>query len=144
METHSGFDFFDHTADVGIRVFAPTLAGLIQPAGEALYSVIGELAAAGESLPIVFNLTAGHRPGAALLLRDYLAELLVLFERDQRVATLVEVSRFDDERLAVRVQTALLDVGRTIYHREVKAVTYHELEIRRTADGYEATIIVDI
>ena len=144
MESHSKFELFDHTADMGIRVFAPTLPELIQPAGEALYSVIGELATSGEPVPMDFDLSAPDRHDPALLLRDYLAELLLLFERDQRVVTHANVSRFDVERLTVAAQAALLDERRTIYHREVKAVTYHELAIRKTADGYEATFIVDI
>jgi len=43
------YEFFDHTADVGVRVFAPTLPELVQAAGDGLYAVVGRLAAARES-----------------------------------------------------------------------------------------------
>ena len=135
------YEFFDHTADIGIRVFAATLAGLVQPAGQALYEVIGELAPGGE--PEALRLSfSGDEP--ALLLRDYLAELLRRFETDGQIVTQVEVEEFDDARLAVAARLCRVDRQRSALEREVKAITYHELAIRRSADGYEATCIVDI
>ena len=40
----AGFELFDHTADVGIRVWAATMPELVRPAGAGLYTAIGELA----------------------------------------------------------------------------------------------------
>ena len=128
------YELFDHTADMGIRVRAATLPELLAPAGDGLYTVIGELVPGGESEPITFDLT-GDEP--ATLLRDYLAELLILFESDGRIAASVEESTFDEHRLTV-------DRKRSILCREVKAITYHELDIRTIPGGHEATFIVDI
>jgi SHS2 domain-containing protein len=144
MAVPAHYELYDHTADVGIRVFAPTLPALLKPASDGLYSVIGELVARDDAVVLNLDFTAAERPGADLLLRDYLAELLLVFERDQRIVTQVDVRRFDERKLALTATAALLDEGRTIFHREVKAVTYHELEVRRTPDGYEATFILDI
>jgi len=135
------YEFFDHTADIGIRVRAATLPELIAPAGEALYAVIGEIVGCGDGEPVTFDLT-GEEP--AELLRDYLAELLILFERDARMAGAIEVSTFTDSHLTVTVQTRPIDRGSSVFHHEVKAVTYHELDIKTIYGGYEAIIIVDI
>ena len=51
----SSFELFDHTADVGIRVWADTLPGLLAPAGEGLYAIIGELAVEGEARARAFE-----------------------------------------------------------------------------------------
>ena len=80
----------------------------------------------------------------AVLLRDYLGELLLRFERDGRVVTSVRTLEFGDESLKADVHTERLDKARSRLHREVKAVTYHELDLRETEEGFEATIIVDI
>jgi SHS2 domain-containing protein len=136
----AGFELFDHTADVGLRVFAPDMNGLIEPAARGLYAVIGELATTGEPQPFSLDL-AGDDP--ALLLRDYLTELLVLFERDQRVVEQLG-GQFVAGRLAVRGQQRVVDAGKSVYFREVKAITYHDLAIRSIPGRYEATIIVDI
>lgn len=143
----AGFELFDHTADLGARVRAATAAELIPPATEALYAAIGELAAeeAGRRDKIEIT-TAPHAAGdRAYLLRDYLAELLVRFERDATCFTPQRVAEFSDARLAVEGTTAPLDESRSAYAREVKAVTYHELTVRPLdTGGWEAVFIVDI
>jgi len=135
------YEIFDHTADAGIRVFAPTLAGLLAPAGDGLYAVIGELVAGDPCESIGFDLEGSD---AAVLLRDYLNELLILFEQDLLCVYRPNVERFDDHHLVVSAQAFPVDRDRSTFHREVKAITYHELDIRTIPGGYEATIIVDI
>jgi len=137
----AAYEIFDHTADMGFRVVAQTLQGLIEPAGEALYSIIGELVVVGTAEPHTFDLTGRT---SAELLRDYLAELLILFERQDRKVTGVNIECFDEQRLTVAVETKLVDRERSTLAHEVKAITYHELDIRPIDGGYQASIIVDI
>jgi len=136
-----GFELFDHTADIGVRVRADSLPGLIRPATEGLYAVIGELLPAGAGRAERFALT-GADP--ALLLHDYLAELLLLFYRERRMLTAVNAEQFADGRLVVSGVAREVSAADSTLVREAKAVTYHELEIRPVAGGYEATFIVDI
>jgi len=135
------YELFDHTADMGIRVTAPTLADLVKPAGLGLYAVIGELVPGADSHPAAWEFQ-GDDP--AILLRDYLGELLVLFEQQRRMIGVLTLVDFTDRRLAIHAQTALVDETRSAYEREVKAVTYHELGIVRVPGGWQATVIVDI
>jgi SHS2 domain-containing protein len=139
----AGYELFDHTADIGIRAWAPTMPGLLRPAAEGLYAVIGELVATAASPPTARELElTGDVP--AVLLRDYLAELLMFLERDHLLATEHAVQAFDRDRLVVRARMQPVDAGRSNYQREVKAVTYHALDIVEIPGGFEATIIVDI
>ncbi len=135
------FELFDHTADIGLRIVAPTLEGLIRPATDGLYVVIGELAECGPEETIKLDF-AGE--DSATLLRDYLAELLRLFETTQRVIVEPSVTEFTSTRLRITARALRIDPDQTIYHREVKAITYHELAISEITGGVEATVIVDI
>ena len=135
------YEFFDHTADVGVRVFAPTLAALIEPAGRGLYAVVGEIKGTGEPGRQEF-VFPGDDP--ALLLRDYLAELLRLFAVQGRFVTGVEVAEFGPARLAVSVDVRTVDMTRSNLEREVKAITYHALSIRPIPGGFVAVFVVDI
>lgn len=135
------YEVFDHTADAGLRVRAATLAELLQPATEGLYAVIGQLVPGEHPETVAIDLTDDDLSN---LLRDYLAELLVIFERDQRIVADLSVTGFDRGRLQATVTTRRLDRDRSVLHREVKAITYHELDIRPIDGGFEATIIVDI
>ena len=137
----ASFELFDHTADIGIRVHAPTLAELLMPATQGLYTVIGELAHREPTAPTDLDM---READPALLLHDYLTEMLFLFERRKRIAVAIEKADFDENHLAVTILTAPINEQRSAYHREVKAITYHELGIQPIPGGYEATIIVDI
>lgn len=134
-------ELFDHTADMGIRVRAATPAELLQPAAEGLYAAIGELVAMKDSQAVRFDLRAAD---TATLLRDFLNELLILFERDGRILAAIDSVDFSETRLTVAARSSPVDAERSVYHREVKAITYHELSIQPIEGGYEATMIVDI
>jgi SHS2 domain-containing protein len=135
------FELFDHTADMGIRVTAPTLADLVRPAADGLYAVIGDLVPGAAPRPAAWEFQ-GDDP--ATLLRDYLGELLLLFEKERRMVANPAQVDFTDQHLAIQAQTVLIDDARSAYEREVKAVTYHELAVARIPGGWQATVIVDI
>jgi SHS2 domain-containing protein len=139
MEAH--FELFDHTADVGVRVLADSLPALIRPASEGLYAVIGELRATGSGERVQLDY-ADEEP--AILLRDYLAELLLRFDRDRQIMTTIDVQEFRPGRLSVDVRMQAVDAVASVFYHEVKAVTYHELGIRALPEGYEARYIVDV
>ncbi len=136
------YELFDHTADVGVRVRAPSLAELLAPATDGLYAIIGDLVTDGREAELRELELGADEP--ALLLRDYLAEVLGLFEMGRLMVTTVEAREFSQARLAATVQLQRIDMTASTLEREVKAVTYHELRVCRVADGYEATYIVDI
>jgi SHS2 domain-containing protein len=135
------FELFDHTADMGIRVRAGDLAGLLKPAVDGLYAAIGELIPAASPERRRFELRGD---GAAYLLRDFLTELLFNFERHSRIVTKIEEAVFTEHQLAATVETYDVDPDASNFAREVKAITYHELDIRAIPGGFEATLIVDI
>lgn len=127
---------------MGIRVRADTREGLIAPAANGLYAAFGELTAADDRItPFHFD---QEGKDDAVLLRDFLTELLILFEREHRILTAIESVDFSPQRLQVAGKSARVDQERSVFCREVKAVTYHDLRIERVHARYEATLIVDI
>lgn len=143
-EMESSYELLDHTADLGVRVTAPTLTGLVPPAVAGFYATLGRIVPQPDLAPsddFTFE-AAGDDP--AVLLRDLLAELLHRFDTRRQVLTDALVSEFSATRLAVTGRLRPLDAARSAPAREVKAVTYHELGVRPVPGGYEATFIVDI
>lgn len=140
----ASYEIFDHTADMGLRVHAATMLELIAPAISGLYEMIGELAVDPRqpAKPWVHRHDREENP--ALKLRDFLDALLFLFEREHRVVLNPVVVEFSPTLLEVRGDAQAIDLNRTVYYREVKAITYHELSIRPHLAGFEATVIVDI
>jgi SHS2 domain-containing protein len=77
------------------------------------------------------------------LLFDWLRELLLLADEQHLL-----FSRFDvtvtDNGLTGTAWGEPLDPARHLLLREVKAITYHELKVEPTPDGWLAEVIVDI
>ena len=152
---------FDHTADLGIRVEAATLPALFEEAARALAALlVEEPEAVPECREEAFALRAGD---PADLLFDWLHELLVAFELRRVLLSRTEVALEEPPAeagpgrgpgagpwagvgaaLRARAWGAPYDPERHRPAREVKAITYHGLDLRREADGWVAEVVVDV
>jgi len=135
------FEIRDHTADLGIRVTADTLAGLLADAARGLTAVIA--GDAGQIRPLAAD--AFTVPGAdpAWLLHDWIAEVLAAFELRRMLYREFDVD-VDGTGLRAVARGERFDPARHVLAHEVKAVTQHELEARRTPAGWEGFFIVDV
>ncbi len=137
----SGFELRDHTADIALYVWGRTLEELFCAAARGLYATIGELKASKECHNMTLSLQAGD---AEFLLRDFLAELHFRFETDGLVVTQFAFDRLDERELRVTTTGAEVDRDESVFDREVKAVTSHDVRITRGDGRYEVTLILDI
>lgn len=130
-----GHELVEHTADVGLRVWGPTLEDVFAEAAVGLVRAMG--IADGPSVAEQVSLRAAD---AEALFVDWLSEVLFLFEARKVVPRDVRV-RIDRDRCALE---ATIDAVRaTSFVQEgpaVKAVTFHELEL--TEHG--ATVYLDV
>src|SRR5690348_14553199 len=135
------YEFFEHTADLGLRVRAPDLDTLFVEAARALFAAVVEDPAAVRPLQRIDVQLAGS--DREYLLFDWLKALLYRFDAEHLV-----FSRFrahvGDARLTGSAWGEPLDPDRHALAHEVKAITYHGLRVEQTADGWLAEVIVDI
>jgi SHS2 domain-containing protein len=135
------YEYFEHTADLGIRVRAPDLNGLFADAATALFAA-------------VVDGLEGVRPvqqveiaidGADLdyLLFDWLRELLFRFDAEHHLLSQFDV-RVSETGAKATARGEPLDPARHVLSHEVKAITYHGLRVERDGDGWVAEVIVDI
>ena len=135
------YEVFEHTADLGLRVTAPSLDALFAESGKALFSVLVEnLDAVRPRVPVELRVEGEELD---FLLFDWLSELLYTFERDKLL-----LSKFQTH-LAAGVLTARclgepMNEGRHHMCHEVKAITYHGLRVVQGSDGWLAEVILDI
>ena len=135
------FEIFDHTADLGLRIRAPSRRELFIEAGRALFSL---LVANLDQVRCTEtrNLAIEGREDDYLLF-DWLSELLYLFDAQHLV-----FSEFDVELEPAGIQAAVhgepVDLARHKLEHDVKAITYHGLKVERTWEGWQAEVIVDI
>jgi SHS2 domain-containing protein len=140
---------FDHTADLGLRVEAPSREALFEEAGRAFTALIVEepdtAVREGERFDVA--LTAAD---PADLLFDWLHALLVAFEVRHLllVRFAVELEELDEGEGGLHLRASAwgepVDPARHRLVREVKAITYHGLWLRPQGAGWAAEAIVDV
>ena len=134
-------ELFEHTADLGLRATAPDLNALFAEMAACLVSAMVEDPASVQPTQEVRIEIAGI--DRDYLLFDWLKELLLRFETDRMLFASCEVN-VTESGLNATVRGETYDLARHVLSHEVKAITYHELKVEKTADGWLAEVIVDI
>ncbi len=133
---NSGYVEVDHIADLAIRVWGKDFNTILAIAAEGLYSVMGvryDTISQSKREIILEYLNQEN------LLVDFLSELLFLCEKDH---LFLDSMRFEEINGAIVVKAKTHKIQSI--EREIKAVTYHELEINENEKGLETTITFDI
>ena len=141
------FRTFDHTADVGLEVRGESLEDLLATAAQAVFSVIIE--AGPSAVETEAEVLAEAETGARAEWEDvfvvWLQELLYRFEMEHLVPLEFDFAEAGFARVRARVGFGRFDPKRHRAATEVKAVTYHELAVRRSPDGaWSARFILDV
>lgn len=131
-----GYEEISHTADWSIRVWAEDLPGLLAESARGMYWLTGAELAESPREQRVFE-TAG--PDGESLLVAFLSELVYYAEQET-----LGFNQFDidikDGRLRAEMGGAPLEK----LDKAIKAVTWHNLEIKETARGLEVQIVFDV
>jgi SHS2 domain-containing protein len=132
---------FEHTADLGLAIEADSLPALLAEAGEGLFEIIaGDIA---QIRPTTEDRFAVPGTDPMWLLFDWVAELHAAFEIRRMLYRSFQVSVDATGLVAIARGEAYDPAVHTLAH-EIKAITQHELVVRQDADGWRATLIVDI
>ena len=135
------YEFFEHTADLGLRVRAADLDTLFAEAARALFAAVLEDPAAVRPLQRMDVPVTGTDRDYLLL--DWLKALLYRFDAEHLLFGRFE-AHVTADGLAGTAWGEPLDPDRHALAHEVKAITYHGLKVERTDDGWLAEVIVDI
>ena len=139
METSApSHRFVDHTSEVGLEVRAGSFGELLAESARGLASLLlREVSAEASGGTREFEVSSHDREA---LLVDWLNELL--FEAEVRLWIPLEFEMLDvsDTRVRARARGIEVDLAPSI----VKAATFHGLQVRETADGFEAEVIFDV
>ena len=132
---------FDHTADLGIEVSGQTPEALFDHAALALFDLMVD--AAGIPSTQCRNLVIEGSDRTDLFV-NFLREILYLFNGDGCVLTACRVSSIDEGRLTAEIRCGRYDARKHRVKKEIKAVTYHQAAVRKTAQGWQGRVIFDV
>ncbi len=132
------YEVFEHTADAGITAYGESTPEIFENAAYGMFDLMTDLRRVRPVGEVRVEVEA-HDLGSLLV--DGLSELLYIHEAED-----VFFVEFDVElegfRLTAKARGEELDPGRHRLQAQVKAVTYHMLEVN-PEEGY-AIVIFDI
>ena len=134
------YQFIDHTADVGILVNAPTANVLFEMAALALAELITSVDALTPKIERRFQL---REEEIETLLVSWLQELLYVLDTEGLIFGSFRV-KLQGSRLEATAWGEPFDPEVHPMKTEIKAVTYHQLEIIERDEGWQARVIVDL
>ncbi len=140
MIADSGFESLDHTADLKIRAWAPDLRGLIEQAARGMISLMVE----GNPSPVRHVKLTGSGEDAEQTLVDCLREILLLPELSELYPVEVAVTQADGRCAVCTVGVVPIAEAADIAAGDIKAATYHDIEIRHRGTGLVVEVVFDV
>ena len=135
------FRILEHTADVGFEAFGSTLQEVFENAAQALAHLIAEPSIINADEKVRIEVQGADRPD---LLVNWLSEILYRHDAERWLFRDFKVESLDDHAISGIAWGEKFDPARHETNLMVKAITYHQLSLQQTADGWRAQVYVDI
>ena len=139
------YKLLPHMTDAYVEVHATTLAAVFEESAFAMFDVMTDPTAVKSEFTDHFEVVAHDRIS---LLHDWLEQLLLKFDLDGKVYSKFKVERIEEQnedvRLVAKAQGGTFERGRHPAKVEIKAVTFHRMEVGATGNGYTARYILDL
>lgn len=139
------YKLLPHMTDAYVEVQGQTLNAVFEEAAFAMFDAMTDPTAIKPDFTDAFEVTAHDQVS---LFHDWLERLLLQFDLEGKVYSRFKVEKIEgrDEELhlVAKAWGGLFEKGRHIAKVEIKAVTYHRMEVRETKKGYVARFILDL
>jgi SHS2 domain-containing protein len=132
----AGFREIEHTADWELEVWAPDLPGLLEQAARGMYSLAEVQLKDGPRQKHSLVIEANDRES---LLVSFLSEILYYGERQG-----LGFDAFDLDWDGNRLRANLDGVPIRSIAKEIKAVTWHNLQVKMGEKGLETRLVFDV
>ncbi|MFC1826281.1 archease [Thermodesulfobacteriota bacterium] len=135
------YKLIDHTADFGIHVFGSDSKELFANAAYAMFDMLTEigLLKGTDSIDLLVN-----GDDWSDLMVNWLRELLYFWNGKELLVQKVRIMSLSDTELSANIDFDPFDPDRHEIKIEVKAVTYHQIQVTGGPEGWEARIIFDV
>lgn len=135
------YRMIDHTADFGMEIRGRDAAALFEEAAKALFDLL--------TAPVNFKGDRSHSIHVTGddwpdLMVNWLRELLYMFNGDERILCDVSIISIDKNRLQATITSETYAPQRHEIRNEIKAVTYHQIDVGPYTKGWRARVIFDV
>lgn len=138
------YKFIEHTADIAVELTSSTIEELFLCAVDAWNKAMldAEILYDDEKIKLDFEADLLEE-----LLVNFLSEINYLFLSKKWFCTSAEDLKLvhtDKYKLTARLAGLTVQPSKIDFKEEIKAITYHQLEIKKEKDEYTTRIIFDI
>ena len=135
------YELIDHTADVGVKAYGKTISEAFENAAKGMFDIItdsSEIENIGQ-----YNLEL-EAPDLEQLLVDWLSDLLFLNSAKNLVFGFFKIELDEkNSKLSAKVFGEKFNISKHKAGAEIKAVTYHMLEVKKKKP-FHVQVLFDI
>lgn len=143
-ENNKNFKYFDTTADIGIEVTSENIEEAFKNSALATLNLITDIEKIQTKISKEINITSEDEYG---LLYDWITELLILLDSENFIASQYDITIKKENyeyTLKGNIIGDIYDTSVYNYKTEVKAITYHEMNIEKNENNIKIKFIVDL
>ena len=134
------YEYFEATADIGLKAYGKDLNEAFENAGLAIFNIISDTSGIDALKEIEFEVTSEDEVS---LLYDYLEELLFYHEVEFMLFSEFHVEIDENLHLKAKIIGEEIDWDKHERKTEIKAITFHKMDVKRTSH-VELQAIVDL
>jgi len=127
------------TADIAFKATGKTLNQVFESAGLALTDIMVK-GKVEENIDVKIEL---REEETEILLQQFLSEILYYLDGEGIVFKSIKV-KTDGKSLIAVMKGEKFNPNKHVVEVDVKAVTYHKLELKKIKDTYECRVVLDI
>jgi SHS2 domain-containing protein len=143
MTHKKDFVFLEHTADIRFEAYGKTLDECFMNAAKALTYSITDPRTIKEETKEEINLEADD---LERLLHDFLSEMLFRFDTEAMLTNAAKVEIKENRGYSLKAELSGEVYDPDVHHlkAEVKAVTYHNLKVKKEEGLWTAEVLCDV
>lgn len=139
--TNQKYVRLDHTGDIRIKVAGNSLRELFENSAYALFDTITDASLISAELADTIEAAGIDKEE---LLVNWLTELNFLFLTESKVFNQFEIEHLNDNEIIATALGEKFNPAKHPMHTEIKAVTFHDLQIIQKRNQWETKIVFDI
>ena len=135
------YRIINHTADFGLQIFASDIKTLFADAAHAMIDQIADINRLKGLNEYDVHISGSDWPD---LMVNWLREVLYLWTGEEKLVKKARILSLSEYELSAKVMYDTYEPNRHIIKNEIKAVTYHQIQVEKGPLGWESKIIFDV
>lgn len=140
LESNKDYKIIEHTADIGIKISGKSPTEIFW---KAIHAAADILSGGIEIKPRIERGFTTKEENIETALVGILEEIIYFFEKEMFLPSVCSV-HIENDQYEINMKGNFVTADDVKNGTEIKAVTYHQLEIKKVRGGYQATVIFDV